>query len=121
MSEIKFRIWDKVNRRWAKHICLTQEGKVTADYTEDYEVLFSTRLRDKTGRDIYEGDIIDGVNGSINRTPMPYRPSVVAYKDGAYNIPIWGTFGKSNYTHYIEVIGNIYENPELLKKEEQNG
>lgn len=73
-----------------------------------------TGLLDKNGKEIYEGDII--------KTDQPWRlPMLVQWNDKyarfglvvkmfAVNSPTLG-----NYRNCIEVIGNIYENPELIK------
>jgi uncharacterized phage protein (TIGR01671 family) len=77
----------------------------------DCELMQFTGLKDKNGREIYEGDIVaHAIEGYT--TPL----SVVEFKDGMF------VFTDSEYStelieslDYCEVIGNIYENPELLK------
>ncbi|MDP4128281.1 MAG: YopX family protein [Bacillota bacterium] len=69
-----------------------------------------TGIHDKNGREIYEGDVIQGkYNGILikwGRTGfLPYRN-----KDGG-----WSKVTNWNSVQSGEVIGNIYENPELLK------
>lgn len=86
-------------------------------YLKDYELEKSldqyTGLKDKHGVEIYEGDLVEHRN-FINELL------------GSYEIA-WGVFGfttlrGAHESHYITpnelvVIGNIYENPELLEKE----
>jgi len=72
-----------------------------------------TGLHDKQGKDIYEGDIIEGKL----KNPTVGTMGVIEYS------VYWGAFGNSNDGGFtmlfkimdIEIVGNIYENPELLK------
>jgi len=71
-----------------------------------------TGRKDKNGREIYEGDLIREPFGAI-------RP--VIWKDGCFFV------GDNTFHNYhcggvlfkIEIVGNIYENPELLTRKEQ--
>lgn len=82
-----------------------------------------TGLKDKNGKEIYEGDILTwGEDGFAVPSPI-----VVEYKHGAFGyVYVDGNFypfaGVSSFTFNLfdtddrfEVIGNIYDNPELLK------
>ncbi len=86
---------------------------------EDFEKRFiqcdSTGLKDKNSKKIYEGDIV-----KIRAFDTEHITEVL-FKDGMFGIQ-WKDYTSTNamlkilgwFTH-IEVIGNIYENPELLK------
>jgi uncharacterized phage protein (TIGR01671 family) len=68
-----------------------------------------TGLKDKNGKEIYDGDIvpIDGYNGVV------YRHECGDWR--ADKFILWEWIDKSKHVNEWEVIGNIYENPELLK------
>ncbi len=73
-----------------------------------------TGLQDKNGKDIYEGDIIRFVKGLVKESGRWVDDAeiyAVEY-DGAVFYPLCNL---SKVTDSIEIIGNIYDNPELLK------
>jgi len=106
--EIKFRVWDKNENdivRWE----LLNDGIIDLYhlfFSKDENLIIQqfTGLKDINGKEIYEGDILD-------------TKCVVSFNDGMF-----GIFDKHNYmglnsymSKFREVIGNIYENPELLQ------
>ena len=135
MREIKFRAWDKVCREMFYNselangdmmvICLDGEIQLSDDDTykpDDFILMQYTGLKDKNGKEIYEGDILrlwrsTGKNGEPRGEyykPFPveycelWTQFVVVDKANKAQMGIWQAFGA------FEVIGNIYENPELL-------
>jgi len=83
---------------------------------EAYEVMFYTGWKDKNRKAIYAGDII--------KVNMFDDPMVVYFKDGYFG---WGKYHYGIYSSFdpfvpseeIEVLGNIYENLDLLEKIEK--
>ena len=126
--EIKFRFWDK-NRLmmfdWPFIVHhFDDEIRVTKLDRSDYEripladgvLLQFTGLKDKNGKEIYEGDFVKHHQAYHGN----FVESVVWFFCG------WKPFFGGGDGHYMpaspspehcEVIGNIYETPELLKKE----
>jgi len=77
-----------------------------------------TGLKDKSDKDIYEGDVLNVCNGSINGMEWMNKPYAVRYvlnKGFAMCMFCWDKNGNSKMdsTHWCEIIGNIYENPSL--------
>jgi len=82
---------------------------------EDVELMQYTGLKDKSGVEIFEGDIL-----KLTSSVKTYISSVL-FKDGKFCVKLndgWYVSIASELFEDTEVLGNIYENPELL--EEQN-
>ena len=148
-SRFKFRAWDEVNKVmlysckdytvWVGGV----ESRVTADTwgrNISYEfVMQYTGLKDKNGKEIYEGDILmtsitieaqNGENfdyynshedGSRTKMSCSPKPAVVKFAESQYFFehisgvqkPFWVCV--KDIKNKDLVIGNIYENPELLE------
>jgi len=102
--EIKFRAWDREEKRMIDYF---HETYLWEDYQSDrYGVMQYTGLHDKNGKEIYEGDIIK----------TPYGMSRIFERLGCWFVEMQKELGYFTIDEPIEVIGNIYENPDLLKE-----
>lgn len=76
-----------------------------------------TGLKDKDAVKIFEGDILSGVNGSINLEDWEWESEVNYDENGLHNVPTtWGGENNWDSTHWFKVIGNVHDNPELEVK-----
>jgi len=112
MRDIKFRVWNKTAEVMIKDVLDLDCG--TAEVLMQY-----TGLKDKNGVEIYEGDVI-----TYQEEPQKMQAKVVwknggfvfVYEDGTENITSESWYAPMD-VEITEVIGNIYENPELLKEQ----
>ena len=124
MREIKFRAWHKGKKIMGevlgidilhKEIFFSNEDVDCYEHSDfkDIELMQYTGLYDKKGKEIYEGDIV--------KLRANHGIGIIKYSDE------WGAFvveyikprplvvlGMNYYKEDIEILGNIYENPELL-------
>jgi len=80
-------------------------------FLSDIDLMQFTGLLDKNGKEIYEGDILEYKDAPVLRTKIQYNPKYLSYEfiNRFGIIKILDTKEDS-----FEVIGNIYENPNLL-------
>ncbi len=138
MHEIKFRAWDKENKKmyaveeitWGSdglmngllqgfngRVFLGKRVYVDNKWYDDYALMQFTGLHDKNGREIWEGDIV-----RIKADP-PFTFNYmrkIQFDSGMFGV-MEQNINKIIPIHLsalkiCEVIGNIYENPDLLKK-----
>lgn len=139
MREIKFRAWDARDKKMrydymddGAELAVSFEGVPVSHYGadcceyythKDFILMEFTGLHDKNGKEIWEGDIVrlypDGGWTDCEVRWIEEKAALALY------VPKWGT-GSVGHPHlnlskerpdFFEVIGNIYENPELLTGE----
>lgn len=86
---------------------------------EDYEIMQCTGMKDKNGKLIYEGDIIQIPDDYDTYGMFAGEKREIYFNEGGFRLkPKWNKNSRGNWledTKDFEVIGNIYENPELLE------
>ena len=131
--EIKFRAWNKKGKCWITFGGVNYRYKNgTLDIIDSDNLIYEqyTGLKDKNGKEIYEGDVVDIRNGVV------FLDSMRTKHDGGFGISevIWGWSGfwarplnggqcasmaefvtEKEDCKDVEIIGNVHENPELLE------
>ena len=130
----KFRAWDKHSQKmfandeliiWNNNVYANDSKKLSCDYLKGWSIddeylMLSTGLKDKNGKEIFEGDVVRQVRTQPT-TENETITGVVTMIEGTWLImndceqlasKLWSE------TDENEIIGNIYENPELLEDKE---
>ena len=130
--EIKFRVWDNFNEQFLKSDTANLNFLYNGQWlpvskfigSESYTIQQFTGLKDKNGKEIYEGDMVNLTKRGITHGPdaEDVKNAEVWYslEDCAF---VFGKYKSADYTWWysmadvlydFEVVGNIFENPNLL-------
>lgn len=124
----KFRAWDVHEKKmftnaqliiWNGNIYVNDNSKLNVDNLKGWNIdekylMQTTGLKDKNGNEIFEGDIVHAYSEGARLI------GIIEYFDNAYCIKDKNGIYNSLWTNaeQYEIIGNIYDNPELMEEEE---
>jgi len=126
-DRFKFRAWDKRHNEMEcgfnidcdgiMRDCFLGDGCCPVDQ-DDYILMQSTGLKDKNGKLIFEGDIVDAQQAHTMK--IVFEGAAFGFcpigDHENYNVwPMGQMYPGAQMTKYCEVLGNIHENPELIK------
>ena len=128
MRSIKFRAWNKEKNimvyededgssEYFDGVCLSDIQMVNSIFKTDfnqYEWMQYTGLKYKNGKEIYEGDILK-VYDDFFKEGLDDLYGVVKFNNGRFYLDTFKSYPNECWV-YFEVVGNIYENPELIEE-----
>lgn len=124
---LRFRVWDKKNNRFVQwcgvvdlDLWLLADWMDTVnivEFKEDFIISQDTGLKDKNGENIYIGDLLASVYSSGDSTVWEVTWDKHSASCGIHRIS--GPQHKGIYIDNteFEIIGNVWQNPELLEEE----
>jgi YopX protein len=124
MREIKFRAWDPGLNQMSEIFGIGGAPSFPTGVPGGYRSCSSkkiymqfTGLLDKNGKEIYEGDVVKFINteGKIFIKEVRFNEESLSYCFGDMEYRVIDESAYFTKSKHLEVIGNIYDNPELVK------
>jgi uncharacterized phage protein (TIGR01671 family) len=137
--EIKFRVWDGDAMYDATDYpdytldTFTTVHKMKPEYRrllDRFTLMQYTGLKDRNGREIYEGDIVrwghieGGEEDPVRIAEVRIDPDIQfvahnipsSYRDKDCHVFHYGTFAYRDTHNWLDIIGNVFQHPELIKR-----
>lgn len=119
----KFRVWDKLDKEiyeaeeihWFRgELDFIGDGITFKRDADEVELMQSTGLHDKNGKEVFVGDIIKCTRGCPHEVYIE-KEYAGTFIGGMPAVYLKGLNVGYAWTGSEEIIGNVYENPELLE------
>lgn len=128
--KLKFRAWDKHDKKmykidvlnlWEDKVEMLEKRVDEVRGFKAVDIMQSTGMLDKDGIEVFEGDIIKPVGFASWIGSVEYSPETATFvlkdhnNDFLRSEPVF----LSQFTDGLKILGNVYENPELLKENDK--